>query len=94
MNRPGSLVCVGVGMTLGSHLTPLSRSYIEKSDVVFAGLSDGIIELWLAKLHRDVRSLQSFYEEGKSRLDTYRQMVDAMLTEVRAGKRVCGAFRF
>lgn len=92
MNRPGSLVCVGVGMTLGSHLTPLSRSYIEQSDVVFAGLSDGIIELWLAKMHRDVRSLQSFYEEGKSRLDTYRQMVDAMLTEVRAGKRVCGAF--
>lgn len=92
MNRPGSLVCVGVGMTLGSHLTPLSRSYIEKSDVVFAGLSDGIVELWLAKLHDDVRSLQSFYQEGKSRLDTYREMVDAMLAEVRAGKRVCGAF--
>lgn len=25
----GSLVCVGIGMTLGSHITPLSRSYIE-----------------------------------------------------------------
>ena len=33
----GTLVCVGVGMTLGSHLTPLSRSYIEDADVVFAG---------------------------------------------------------
>lgn len=92
MNAAGSLVCVGVGMTLGSHLTPLGRSYIENADVVFAGLSDGIIELWLAKMHRDVRSLQSFYRQGKSRLDTYRQMVDAMLTEVRAGKQVCGAF--
>lgn len=92
MDRSGSLVCVGIGMTLGSHITPLGRSYIEKSDVVFAGLSDGIIELWLAKMHHDVRSLQSFYQEGKSRLDTYRQMVDAMLTEVRAGKQVCGAF--
>jgi precorrin-6B methylase 1 len=92
MTKAGSLVCVGVGMTLGSHLTPLSRSYIEQADVVFTGLSDGIIELWLAKMNADVRSLQSYYREGKSRRDTYRQMVDAMLTEVRAGKRVCGAF--
>jgi RimJ/RimL family protein N-acetyltransferase len=88
----GSLVCVGVGMTLGSHLTPLSRSYIEDADVVFAATSDGIVELWLAKMNPDVRSLQSFYREGKSRAESYRQMVDAMLAEVRAGKRVCGAF--
>ena len=88
----GSLVCVGIGMTLGSHITPLSRSYIEQSDVVFAGTSNGIIELWLAKMNADVRSLQQYYQEGKSRMDTYRQMVQAMLTEVRAGKKVCGAF--
>jgi precorrin-3B methylase len=88
----GSLVCVGVGMTLGSHITPLSRSYIEDADVVFAATSDGIVELWLAKMHADVRSLQSFYREGKSRAASYRQMIAAMLGEVRAGKRVCGAF--
>lgn len=92
MKRTGSLVCVGVGMTLGSHLTPLSRSYIEEADVVFAATSDGIVELWLAKMNPDVRSLQSFYREGKSRAESYRQMVAAMLAEVRAGKRVCGAF--
>jgi len=92
MGGSGSLVCVGIGMTLGSHITPLARSYIGNADVVFTGLSDGIIELWLAGMHPDVRSLQTFYREGKSRSDTYQQMVDAMLTEVRAGKRVCGAF--
>lgn len=92
MSGSGSLVCVGIGMTLGSHITPLARSYIEKSDVVFAGVSDGIVELWLTKMHPDVRSLQSLYREGKSRMETYRQMVDAMLTEVRTGKHVCGAF--
>jgi len=79
-------------MTLGSHITPLSRSHIEQADVVFTALSDGIIELWLAKMHPDVRSLQPLYREGQSRAVTYRQMVDAMLSEVRAGKRVCGAF--
>jgi len=92
MGGSGSLVCVGIGMTLGSHITPLARSYISNADVVFAGLSDGVIELWLAKMHPDVRSLQGFYREGKPRSETYQQMVEAMLSEVRAGKRVCGAF--
>lgn len=92
MSGGGSLVCVGVGMTLGSHLTPLARSYIEKADIVFTAVSDGVVQLWLAKMNPDVRSLQRYYREGKSRLETYREMVDAMLAEVRAGKRVCGAF--
>ena len=92
MKGTGSLVCVGIGMTLGSHLTPLARDYIDKADVVFTGLSDGIIEMWIAGMNADVRSLQSFYREGKSRMQTYHEMVDAMLAEVRAGKRVCAAF--
>jgi len=92
MSRAGSLACVGVGMTLGSHLTPLARDYIQRAEVVFTGLSDGITELWIGGMNADVRSLQQFYREGKSRLQTYREMVDAMLTEVRAGKRVCAAF--
>jgi len=88
----GSLACVGMGMTLGSHLTPLSRSHIEQADVVFAGLSDGIVEKWLERMHPDVRSLQPYYREGKSRLQTYREWVELMMVEVRAGKRVCGVF--
>ncbi|MEO8778590.1 MAG: SAM-dependent methyltransferase [Rhodanobacter sp.] len=90
--KVGSLVCVGLGMTLGSHLGPLARSHIEQADVVFAGVSDGVVELWLQRMHKDVRSLQPYYQEGKSRMQTYRQMVEAMLTEVRAGKKVCGVF--
>jgi precorrin-3B methylase len=92
VTNTGSLVCVGVGMTLGSHITPLARSYIEKSDVVYTVMPDGVMELWLMTMHSDVRSLQSYYGEGKPRPHTYRQMVSAMLGEVRAGKNVCGAF--
>jgi precorrin-6B methylase 1 len=88
----GSLVNVGLGMTLGSHISPLARSYIEQADVVFANLSDGIVELWLQQMNPDVRSLQSLYQEGKSRMQTYWQMVETIMAEVRAGKRVCGAF--
>lgn len=88
----GSLACVGMGMTLGSHLTPLARDHIEQADVVFAALSDHIVEMWLQRMNKDVRSLQPYYGEGKSRMKTYREWVDLMMTEVRAGKRVCAVF--
>ncbi len=91
-SRRGSLACVGIGMTLGSHISPLARSHIEQADVVFAAVSDGIVELWLSEMHPDVRSLQLLYSEGTSRMQTYRAMVDVMLTEVRADKKVVGVF--
>ena len=90
--RSGSLACVGIGMTLGSHISPLARSHIEQADVVFVLVSDGIVEQWIAGMNNDVRSLQPHYSEGTSRMHTYRAMVDAMMAEVRAGRIVCGAF--
>jgi len=92
MEKAGSLACVGLGMMLGAHISPRSRSHIEQADVVFAAVSDPLVELWLQQMHPDVRSLQPLYGEDKSRHDTYREMVEAMLSEVRAGKAVCGAF--
>ena len=91
-NQNGSIVCVGLGMTLGSHIAPLSRSYIEQADVVFTGVSNHIVELWVKEMNKDVRSLQEYYAEGKDRRVTYREMVAAMMDEVRAGKKVVGAF--
>ncbi len=91
-HKKGSLVNVGLGMTLGSHITPLSRSYIEKADVVFVAASNNIVEQWVEGMNTDVRSLQNYYKEGTSRMITYRNMVEAIMQEVRAGKQVCGAF--
>lgn len=92
MTGRGTLACVGVGMTLGAHLAPRARSHIEQADVVFSAMSDPIVELWVQGMNRDVRSLQPLYAEGKPRRETYREMVDLMLAEVRQGRRVCGAF--
>ncbi len=92
MTPQGTLACVGLGMMLGAHLSPRSRSHIEQADVVFALVSDPLVELWLQHLRPDMRSLQPYYAEGKKRTETYREMVEAMLVEVRAGRRVCGVF--
>ncbi len=96
MSSTGSLACVGLGMMLGAHLSPRSRACIAQADVVFALVSDPIVELWMQELRPDMRSLQPYYGDGsaigKRRHDTYREMVEAMLVEVRAGRRVCGVF--
>lgn len=91
-NKQGSLVNVGLGMTLGAHITPISRSYIENADVVFVAASNVLIEEWVKTMNANVISLQQFYQEGLSRLVTYKNMVDAMLSELRKGNDVCGAF--
>ena len=90
--QQGSLACVGLGMMLGSHLSPRSRSHIEQADVVFALVSDPLVELWVQEMRPETRSLQPYYIEGRPRTQGYREMVDAMLVEVRAGHRVCGVF--
>lgn len=92
METGGRLACVGVGMMLGAHLTPRARRHIETADVVFVAVSDPLVEQWVQRMNADVRSLQPFYREGRSRHRTYADMVGAMLTEVRAGRTVCGAF--
>lgn len=89
--QTGSLVCVGTGISLAGQITILSKSYIEQADVVFSIMTDGFAQRWLESLNRNVVSLQSFYaQEGeiKNRRDTYQQMVDAILEQVRAGKKV------
>jgi len=88
----GSLACVGLGMLLGGHLSPRARSHIETADCVFAAVSDPLVELWLQDLRPDLRSLQPLYDSAKPRQQTYREMVEVMLVEVRAGRRVCGVF--
>lgn len=88
----GNLVCVGTGMTLGAHISPISKSHIEQADIVFSLMADGFSQQWLEGMNNDVRSLQSFYQEGKNRNITYNEMVDAILDEVRNGKKVVAAF--
>ncbi|MCC2615800.1 hypothetical protein LJ739_06075 [Aestuariibacter halophilus] len=88
----GSIVCVGLGMTLGAHLSPLSRNHIAQADVVFVAVSNPVVEAWVMEMNPDVRSLQSCYQDGKDRRQSYRDMVDMMMQEVRAGKNVVGAF--
>jgi uncharacterized protein YabN with tetrapyrrole methylase and pyrophosphatase domain len=76
---------------VGAHISPISRSYIEQADIVFSA-GHPLIEMWLGEMNDNVQSLQPLYAEGKDRRRTYREMVETMMAQVRAGKKVVGAF--
>ncbi len=88
----GRLTCVGAGISIGAHISPITRTTIQSADIVFAASSDSLFEAWLSELHPNVKSLQKYYASGKSRKSTYSEMVDAILEPVRSGKHVVAAF--
>lgn len=89
--KQGSFTCVGPGIVLGAHMTIRCQNYIEQADVVFMSCHP-IMEQLIQTLNKDARSLQAYYAVGKDRRITYQQMTDAIMREVRRGKRVVGVF--
>ncbi len=88
----GSLVCVGTGMMVGAHMSPICQSHIEQADVVFVCVAEHYMEAWITSLNNNTVNLQSFYEDGKDRHETYAQMTNAMLNKVEQGQKVVGVF--
>lgn len=83
---------VGTGYLLGAHVTAEARTSIEGAQKLFYVVSDLVTEKWLQSLNPASESLHSSYAVGKSRSQTYEEMVERMLTPVRKGFRVCTAF--
>lgn len=87
----GSLVFVGTGLRLAGQISVLSKSYIEQADKVYSLVPDGFAEDWIKSLNSNHASLQPFYAQGievKNRRESYRQMVEEILTSVRQGLQV------
>jgi uncharacterized protein YabN with tetrapyrrole methylase and pyrophosphatase domain len=89
----GQLVVVGTGLRTTGHLTTEAIAWVTAADRVLYVVGDPVAEEALRLLNpTGVESLQDLYGEGKDRQQTYDQMVDRILTCVRAGLRTCAAF--
>jgi uncharacterized protein YabN with tetrapyrrole methylase and pyrophosphatase domain len=88
----GSLTVVGTGIEAFSHLTVQAKGYIAKSDVVFYMVTDEVFEHYIHQLNSSAVSLFPFYGPGKDRMESYEEMVEAILEPVRAGRSVCAVF--
>jgi precorrin-6B methylase 1 len=88
----GSLTVVGTGIELAVQMTPQARDALECADEVLYLAAEPLTERWIERLNPNARSLVGFYEPGKKRTETYREMVEEILSSVRTGRRVAVAF--
>ena len=73
-------------------MTPEAASAIERADDVLYLVTQPLTAQWIERTNPRSRSLDGLYAPGKPRRDTYAEMVDELLSPVRAGREVCAAF--
>src|SRR5918912_1101223 len=88
----GSLTVAGTGVDIVSQLTPAARAAIEAADEVAYLVTDPVAALRVEALNPQSRSLDGFYGETKPRWETYREIVDAIVSAVTGGARLCAVF--
>ena len=88
----GSLLVVGVGLAGPAHVTRETLGAIRAAERHFVLVADLLTLEWLLALAPGAENLVDSYGVGKSRDDTYEEIVERMLAPVRAGLGVCAAF--
>lgn len=89
--KAGSLTVVGTGIQLVGHLTLAAKAWIEQADKVLFAVADPVTAKWLRSLNPTAESLP-YNTDNQRRRETYREMVERILAEVRQGLNVCTIF--
>lgn len=87
----GGLVVVGSGIQFGRHVSERCLSEIREAQVVFC-LADPFSLAMIRSFRPDAINLGTHYAPGKDRRETYREIDEAIMAAVRAGRRVCAVF--
>lgn len=88
--RKGQLTIVGTGIRL-AQITEEAVDAIKSADIVFVVIGEPVTRSYVHALNPNTHSLDPLYSPGKPRLDTYREMCDTVVSEVKQGKNVCFA---
>lgn len=91
-SETGSLVIAGSGIKLVGHMTLEVKTTIEQADKVLYVVNESAMARWIHRLNPTAESLHTLYAPGKPRPDTYTEMVEAILNQVRRGQKVCAVF--
>lgn len=89
-SKKGSLTAVSLGLR-ASQLTPECRAALMNADITFYVCNNAATLLQLKALCKNPQDLQSCYAVGKPRRETYAEMTEKVLAEVRSGRNVCFA---
>lgn len=86
------MLVVGTGIRAVGQITIEAENAIRDADRLLYLVQDGLTAGFLAEANPRAESLSGLYSAGKDRRASYEQMVERVLVEVRAGRRVCAAF--
>ncbi len=86
-----SLTIVGTGIQLVGHVTLATQAWIEQADKVLFAVADPLTAKWLRTLNPTAETLP-YNTNRQRRRETYQEIVERILTEVRQGKTVCAVF--
>ncbi len=86
------LTIVGTGYRIAGQITAESLACIRSADKVFYLVADPVTAAWLRTQNPTAESLDSCYRVGRDRSESYREMVERILTYARSGVHVCAAF--
>ncbi|OAX36330.1 tetrapyrrole methylase [Rhizopogon vinicolor AM-OR11-026] len=91
--KRGTLTIAGSGISSVSHITLGTLSYIKGSNKIFYFVCDPVIEAFIHdNSTADCFDLSVFYDNNKGRYDSYIQVCEVVLKDVRAGRDVLGVF--
>ncbi|GAW04084.1 uroporphyrin-iii c tetrapyrrole (corrin porphyrin) methyltransferase [Lentinula edodes] len=92
-SKKGSLIIAGSGIASIRHITLETLSYIENADKVYYIVTDPATEAFIQEKSKgNFADLTIYYDKDKSRYESYVQMSEVMLHDVRAGIQVVGVF--
>ncbi|MCL1472344.1 SAM-dependent methyltransferase [Argonema antarcticum] len=89
--QAGSLTIVGTGIQLVGHLTLGAQAHIVQADKLLFAVADPLTAKWLRSLNATAEAIP-YNTDRTRRKETYREMVERILTEVRQGLNVCAVF--
>jgi uncharacterized protein YabN with tetrapyrrole methylase and pyrophosphatase domain len=91
-HQNGSLIIVGTGIKLISHITVEAHVCIKKAEKVLFLLADVAADIWIKRLNINSESMDDCYIHGEPRYYAYDRMVERILSYVRKGLNVCVVF--
>jgi hypothetical protein len=92
VGNKGQLIVVGSGIKAIGHFTLEAQAHIQQADIVLYAAADPVTDMWIEEQNPHCFDLYQYYANDKDRVITYVQMIERMLDEVRAGKKVCAIF--
>lgn len=90
--QQGSLVVVGTGISVAGQMTLITQNHIRQADIVFVAIPNKPGVEFIKSLNPHTHSLTDLYEVGKSRVQTYQDMCNKIISSVESGLKVCAAF--